>query len=228
MNTGPQLYESENGLVTTIAWGMNGKVDYALEGSVFVAGSAVQWLRDGVNMISTSAESGPVAASVPDTGGVYLVPAFTGLGAPYWDENARGLLIGITRGTTQAHIVRATLESIAYQSRDVLKALEADTGLKLNSLNVDGGACANDLLMQFQADILGVPVNRSENLETTALGAAYAAGLAVGVWKNTDELDGLRRMSCTFNPAMDPAQVGSLCRGWAKAVRHAMHWLDEE
>lgn len=226
MNTGDTPCDSSNGLATTIAWGMGGRVEYALEGSVFVAGSAIQWLRDGIRAIDSSAQSEAIAASVPDSAGVYIVPAFTGLGAPYWDESARGTIIGLTRGTTRAHIVRATLESIAYQTKDVIGALETDAGLCLASLNVDGGAAANDLLMQFQADILGVPVNRAPMLETTALGAAFLAGLAVGVW-NHDDLRALRQKTGTaFAPAMPSAKAAELYRGWCRAVRHAQHWLD--
>jgi len=227
MNTGAEVPVSKNGLITTIAWGVGGAVEYALEGSVFVAGSAVQWLRDGVKLIDSSAQSEAIAASVPDTAGVYVVPAFTGLGAPYWDEDARGLMIGLTRGTTRAHIVRATLESLAYQTKDVIRALEADAGLCLTALNADGGAAANGLLMQFQADILGVPVNRAPMLETTALGAAFLAGLAVGMW----ELDALRTMrqkaGSAFFPSMPKDAAEKLYAGWRKAVRHARHWLIE-
>ena len=225
MNTGAKACVSKNGLVTTIAWGLDGKVEYALEGSVFVAGSAVQWLRDGINLIDTSAQSETVAASVPDAGGVYVVPAFTGLGAPYWDEGARGMMIGLTRGTTRAHIVRATLESLAYQTKDVIDALKADAGLNLTSLNVDGGAAVNGLLMQFQSDILGVPVNRAPMLETTALGAAFLAGLAVDMW-SLMELRSMKKDACeVFLPKMSADVAEELSRGWRKAVSHARHWL---
>jgi len=228
MNTGTEAPVSKNGLVTTIAWGIGGTVEYALEGSVFVAGSAIQWLRDGVKLIDSSAQSEAIAASVPDTAGVYVVPAFTGLGAPYWDEDARGLMIGMTRGTTRAHIVRATLESLAYQTKDVIGALEADAGLCLTSLNADGGAAANSLLMQFQSDILGVPVNRAPLLETTALGAAFLAGLSVGVW-DLDTLRTLRRKSGdVFSPQMSAEASEALYRGWSRAVRRARRWLSEE
>jgi len=227
MNTGSEAPVSKNGLVTTIAWGIGGTVEYALEGSVFVAGSAIQWLRDGVKLIDSSAQSEAIAASVPDTAGVYVVPAFTGLGAPYWDEDARGLMIGITRGTTRAHLVRATLESLAYQTKDVIGALEADAGLRLAALNVDGGAAANNLLMQFQSDILGVPVNRAPMLETTALGAAFLAGLSVGVW-NRDTLRAMRQKAgAVFSPSMPKETAAELYAGWRKAVRHARHWLTE-
>jgi len=225
MNTGTVAPLSKNGLVTTIAWGLGGKVEYALEGSVFVAGSAIQWLRDGLKLIDSAAQSETIAASVPDTAGVYVVPAFTGLGAPYWDEEARGLMIGLTRGTTQAHIVRATLESLAYQTADVIRALEADAGIRLSSLNVDGGASANNLLMQFQADILDVPINRAPMLETTALGAAFLAGLSVGLW-DSDALRAMRQNAgVVFSPSMPKATAAELYAGWRKAVRHAQKWL---
>ena len=228
MNTGTDIYESKNGLVTTIAWGLDGKVEYALEGSIFVAGSAIQWLRDGARMVDSAPDSEWVAKKVRDTAGVYLVPAFVGLGAPYWDMNARGMIIGITRGTTKAHIVRATLESLAYQTKDVLSAMEADSNIKLAALKVDGGAVANNLMMQFQADILGVPVDRPQVIETTALGAAYLAGLAVGVWTSKEELKSAWKLDVRFEPVMAEAEAAKLYKGWRKAVKHAMHWLDEE
>ena len=228
MNTGTKIYKSENGLVTTIAWGLDGKVEYALEGSIFVAGSAIQWLRDGLRLIDAAADSEWVAKRVPDAGGVYVVPAFVGLGAPYWDMNARGTILGITRGTTKAHIVRATLDSMAYQTRDVLSAMEADSGIKLAELKVDGGAVANNMLMQFQADILGVPVDRPQVIETTALGAAYLAGLATGVWSSREELKQSWKLDNRFEPAMAKDEADQLYKGWCKAVRHSMHWLDEE
>ena len=228
MNTGTEAKKSEHGLVTTIAWGLDGKVEYALEGSIFVAGSAIQWLRDGARMIDTAPDSEWVAKKVKDTNGVYVVPAFVGLGAPHWDMNARGMIIGITRGTTKAHIVRATLDSMAYQTRDVLDAMEADSNIKLAALKVDGGAVANNLLMQFQADILGVPVDRPQVIETTALGAAYLAGLAVGVWKSKEELKSSWKLDNRFEPTMDKAQSEKLYKGWCKAVKHSMHWLDDE
>ena len=228
MNTGTDIYDSKNALVTTIAWGLDGKVEYALEGSIFVAGSAIQWLRDGVRMVDSAPDSEWVAKKVRDTAGVYLVPAFVGLGAPYWDQNARGMIIGITRGTTKAHIVRATLESLAYQTRDVLGAMEADSNIKLASLKVDGGAVANNLMMQFQADILGVPVDRPQIIETTALGAAYLAGLAVGVWSNKEELKTAWKLDVRFEPVMDKSEADKLYKGWQKAVKHSMHWLDED
>jgi glycerol kinase len=228
MNTGTKIYKSENGLVTTIAWGLDGKVEYALEGSIFVAGSAIQWLRDGLRLIDAAADSEWVAKRVPDAGGVYVVPAFVGLGAPYWDMNARGTILGITRGTTKAHIVRATLDSMAYQTRDVLSAMEADSGIKLAELKVDGGAVENNMLMQFQADILGVPVDRPQVIETTALGAAYLAGLATGVWSSREELKQSWKLDNRFEPAMAKDEADQLYKGWCKAVKHSMHWLDEE
>ncbi|MBQ9497709.1 MAG: glycerol kinase, partial [Selenomonadaceae bacterium] len=228
MNTGTKAIKSENKLVTTIAWGLDGKVEYALEGSIFVAGSAIQWLRDGVRMVDSAPDSEWVAKKVKDTGGVYFVPAFVGLGAPYWDSNARGMIIGLTRGTTKAHIVRATLDSLAYQTRDVLEAMEADSGEKLSALKVDGGASANNLLMQFQADLLGVPVDRPQIVETTALGAAYLAGLAVGVWKDKEELKSAWQLETRFEPEMKREEADNLYKGWRKAVKHAMNWLADE
>lgn len=227
MNTGKDMIKSENGLVTTIAWGLDGKVDYALEGSIFVAGSAIQWLRDGLRLIDTAPDSEWVAKKVDDADGVYVVPAFVGLGAPYWDMNARGTIIGITRGTTKAHIVRATLDSMAYQTKDVLGAMEADSGIKLAALKVDGGAVANNMLMQFQADLLGVPVDRPQVIETTALGAAYLAGLAVGIWNSKAELKESWKLQNRFEPEMDPVKAGKYYKGWRKAVKHSMHWLDD-
>ncbi|MDO4203005.1 MAG: glycerol kinase GlpK [Selenomonadaceae bacterium] len=228
MNTGKDIFDSSNGLVTTIAWGVDGKVEYALEGSIFVAGSAIQWLRDGLNVIDAASDSEWVAKHVKDNGGVYLVPAFVGLGAPYWDMNARGMLIGITRGTTKAHVVRAALESMCYQTVDVLKAMEADSNIKLQSLRVDGGAVANNLLMQFQADVLGVPVDRPQVIETTALGAAYLAGLAVGVWSSKEELKNSWKLDTRFDVEMPSEEAAKLYKGWTKAVKHSMHWLDED
>lgn len=228
MNTGEKPIASQNGLVTTIAWGLDGKVEYALEGSIFVGGSAIQWLRDGLRMIDTAPDSEWVAKRVPDSDGVYVVPAFVGLGAPYWDMDARGLIIGITRGTKKSHIVRATLDSMAYQTKDVLSAMGADSGIKLASLKVDGGAVTNNMLMQFQADILGVPVDRLQVIETTALGAAYLAGLAVGVWKSKEELRHSWKLQNRFEPEMAPEKAAGYYKGWRKAVKHAMHWLDDE
>jgi glycerol kinase len=228
MNTGTKIHESKNGLVTTIAWGVDGKVEYALEGSIFVAGSAIQWLRDGLRIIDAAPDSEWVAKRVPDAGGVYMVPAFVGLGAPYWDMNARGMIIGLTRGTTKGHIVRATLDSMAYQTRDVLSAMEADSDIRLASLKVDGGAVANNMLMQFQADILGVPVERPQCIETTAMGAAYLAGLATGVWSSKEELKKSWKLDLRFEPKMSKDEADGLYKGWRKAVKHTMHWLDEE
>lgn len=227
MNTGKDMIKSENGLVTTIAWGLDGKVDYALEGSIFVAGSAIQWLRDGLRLIDTAPDSEWVAKRVEDSDGVYVVPAFVGLGAPYWDMNARGTIIGITRGTKKSHIVRATLDSMAYQTKDVLGAMESDSGIKLAALKVDGGAVANNMLMQFQADILGVPVDRPQVIETTALGAAYLAGLAVGVWDTKDELKASWKLQNRFEPAMEPTKAAKYYKGWRKAVKHSMNWLND-
>ena len=222
MNTGNKIYESKNGLVTTIAWGIDGKIEYAIEGSIFIAGSAIQWLRDGLRIIDTSSDSEWIAKSVEDSNGVYMVPAFVGLGAPYWDMNARGTIIGITRGTTKAHIVRAALEYITYQTRDVFNAMESDSGIHLTSLKVDGGAVSNNLLMQFQADILGVPVERPKIIETTALGAAYLAGLAVGVWSSKESLKNNVNLNMRFEPSMPKDRAENLYNGWRKAVKHTM------
>lgn len=227
MNTGTTPITSKNGLVTTIAWGIDGQVEYALEGSIFVAGSAIQWLRDGLRLIDTAPDSEWVAKRVPDSDGVYMVPAFVGLGAPYWDMNARGMIIGITRGTKKSHIVRAALDSMAYQTKDVLSAMEADSGIKLAALRVDGGAAVNNMLMQFQTDILGVPVDRPQVIETTALGAAYLAGLAVGVWDSKDELRKSWKLQNRFEPKMDPSKAAEYYKGWRKAVKHCMHWLED-
>jgi glycerol kinase len=199
-------------------------VEYALEGSIFVAGSAVQWLRDSLRIVDHASDSEAMARSVPDTGGVYLVPAFVGLGAPYWDERARGALLGLTRGTTREHVVRATLESIAYQTRDVAECVSADSGLALDRLQVDGGACQNDFLMQFQADILGVPVQRPGVLEVTALGAAALAGLAVGFWKDPQELAGATAGGRLFEPALDAERREALYAGWKRAVERSRDW----
>ena len=226
MNTGTEIHKSNNGLVTTIAWGIDGKVEYALEGSIFVAGSAIQWLRDGIRLVDSAPDSEWVAKKVRDTAGVYVVPAFVGLGAPYWDMNARGTIIGLTRGTTKAHIVRATLDSLAYQTRDVLDAMEADCGKKLTALKVDGGACANNLLMQFQADLLDVPVDRPQIIETTALGAAYLAGLAVGYWKDMSDLQEQWSVDRTFTSSMSEEESVALLRQWHKAVGRTLQWAE--
>jgi glycerol kinase len=231
MNTGDRPVDSANGLLTTIAWSVGGRVTYALEGSVFIAGAAVQWVRDGLRAIGSSAEIEALAASVGDTGGVYLVPAFVGLGAPYWDPYARGALLGITRGTGLGEIARATVESMAYQVRDVVDAMVADaasTGLRLQEVRVDGGAAVNDALLQFQADILGVPVERPTVAETTALGAAYLAGLAVGVWRDTDEIAANWTLDRRFEPSMDEERRARLYRGWQRAVGRARDWVERE
>jgi glycerol kinase len=226
MNTGTKPIASKNNLLTTVAWKVGGRTEYALEGSIFIAGAVVQWLRDGLGIIKTSAEVEALAAQVSDNGGAYLVPAFAGLGAPHWDQYARGLLAGVTRGTTAAHLARAALEGIAYQVHDVLHAMQSDSGIKLKELRVDGGACANNLLMQFQADVLGVPVVRPRVSETTALGAAYLAGLAVGYWKDTKEIATQWQADRRFTPAMKPAQRQQLLAGWNKALARAKRWED--
>lgn len=221
MNMGAVPRKSEHGLLTTIAWGLNGGVEYALEGSIFVAGSAIQWLRDGLHMIETAGDSEVLAGNVEDNGGVYVVPAFVGLGAPYWDDRARGAVFGLTRGVTKAHFVRATLESLAYQSRDIIDAMSKDSGIPLKKLKVDGGAVGNNLLMQFQSDILNTPVERPFISETTALGAAYLAGLAVGFWKNKEELTEKYRIDKVFMPNMEESRRNELYYGWQQAVKSA-------
>jgi len=226
MNTGEELVHSKCGLVSTIACGLQGQPQYALEGSVFIAGAAVQWLRDGLKIIDESPDSEYYAMKVPHTDGVYVVPAFAGLGAPYWDMYARGAIFGLTRGTNKAHIIRATLESLAYQARDVLDAMEQDAGFPLRALRVDGGASANNLLMQFQADILGVQVERPEIIETTALGAAYLAGLATGFWQ-AEELESKWKLDLAFEPEMEEAARRRLYGGWQKAVKRSMGWAKE-
>lgn len=218
MNTGEKGVKSENGLLTTLAWGVDGKVEYALEGSVFVAGSAIQWLRDGMRMLKSTPESEHYAERVDSTDGVYFVPAFVGLGTPYWDSNARGAVFGLTRGTTKEHFIRATLESLAYQTKDLIDAMVADSDLDLKTLRVDGGAVGNNLLMQFQSDILGVPVDRPVISETTALGAAYLAGLAVGYWQDKDEIAKLWKKDRTYTNQMDTEKSKKLYEGWKKAV----------
>ena len=226
MHTGTDPMHSQNDLLTTIAWQTGEAVEYALEGSVFVAGATVQWLRDELGFVRSAPEIEGLAAEVKDNGGVYLVPAFAGLGAPHWDPYARGAVVGLTRGSNKAHIARAALESIAYQTRDVLTAMEADSGIRLKELRVDGGASMNDLLMQFQADVLGVPVVRPAVAETTALGAAYLAGLAVGYWKHPDEIAANWRQDRRFEPAMSDETLQQLLRGWSKAVEAAKGWAD--
>lgn len=224
MNTGETARSSKHGLVTTIAWGIGGRIDYALEGSVFVAGAAVQWLRDGLGLVATAAETEGLAAGVPDSAGVYFVPAFVGLGAPYWDERARGTIVGLTRGATRAHLVRAALESIAYQSRDLVECLAADAGVAPPVLRVDGGASANDFLMQFQADVLGIPVRRPAGLEVTALGAAALAGLATGFWGDRADLESAVRVGRIFEPKMPADRRDALYAGWRRAVERAREW----
>jgi glycerol kinase len=226
MNTGLQPIRSQRKLLTTVAWRIGDRTEYALEGSIFIAGAVVQWLRDGLGLIKSSAEIEALAARVPDNGGTYLVPAFAGLGAPHWDAYARGLLAGVTRGTTAAHLARAALEGIAYQVHDVLEAMQADSGIKLRELRVDGGACANNLLMQFQADLLGVPVVRPRIAETTALGAAYLAGLAVGYWRDRAEIATQWQVDRRFTPALKPARRRQLLAGWNKALARAKRWED--
>ena len=224
MNTGQEPIFSKNGLVTTIAWGIDDKVTYALEGSIFVAGAAIQWLRDEMRLIDSAADSDYMARKVPDTGGCYVVPAFTGLGAPYWDQYARGAIVGLTRGVNKYHIIRATLESIAYSAYEVIGAMEADSGIRLTSLKVDGGASANDFLMQSQADIADAPVERPECIETTAMGAAYLAGLAVGYWKDRDDVAANRKIDRMFTPAIGETERIERIRGWQKAVKRANDW----
>lgn len=227
MNTGTTPIESKAGLLTTIAWGLDGKVEYALEGSVFIAGAAIQWLRDGLKIIDESPDSEYFAMKVKDTHGVYVVPAFVGLGAPYWDMHARGAIFGLTRATSKAHLIRATLESLAYQTKDVLDAMESDSGISLTSLRVDGGASANNLVMQFQSDILQVPVERPEVIETTALGAAYLAGLAVGFWNITEIKNGWN-LDEQFKPEMSETNANTLYAGWVKAVNRTKGWEDDD
>ena len=227
MNTGEKPVFSNNGLVTTIAWGLDGKVTYALEGSIFVAGAAIQWLRDELRVIDSAADSEYMAKKVKDTHGCYVVPAFTGLGAPYWDQYARGTIVGISRGVNKYHIIRATLESIAYQVHDVLVAMKADSGIDLTSLKVDGGASANNFLMQTQADFIQAPVKRPSCVETTAMGAAYLAGLAVGYWKNQEEVKENQETDRIFTPELDEKTRRTMVRGWEKAVRYAYGWARE-
>lgn len=228
MNTGEKAVESTNNLLTTVAWKIGESTHYALEGSIFIAGAVVQWLRDGLGIISSSKEIESLAKSVPDNGGIYIVPAFAGLGAPHWDQYARGTIAGITRGTTRAHFARAALEGIAYQVDDVLEAMEADSGLKLTEMRVDGGAAANDLLMQFQADMLQVPVLRPKVLETTALGAAYLAGLAVGFWDSQEEIARQWQIDQRYEPNMDKNAVGTLKKGWQKALEKSKDWAERD
>jgi glycerol kinase len=227
MNTGDRAPRSEAGLITTVAWRLDGQLQYALEGSIFVAGAAVQWLRDGLGFVTHAAETDAIARSVPDTHGVYVVPAFVGLGAPYWDEAARGTIVGVTRGTTRAHLTRATLEAIAYQTRDVMDAMAQDSGIEAQLLRVDGGACENDFLMQFQADILGIAVERPPVLEVTAKGAAVLAGLGVGFWLRGDELEAGGE-STLFEPRMSADERAARYRGWLRAVERSRGWAEED
>ena len=228
MNTGEKPVFSQNGLVTTIAWGLGEKVTYALEGSIFVAGAAIQWLRDEMKLIANAAESEEVAQEVVDTNGCYVVPAFTGLGAPYWDQYARGAIVGLTRGCNRAHIVRATLDSLTYQTYDVLNAMRADSGIALASLKVDGGASANNYLMQTQADVIGAPVLRPTCVESTAMGAAYLAGLAVGFWRDQAEIRKIWAVDRTFEPQLDAKSRDARLHGWQRAVQRAFDWAKEE
>jgi glycerol kinase len=225
MNTGSTIQQSKNGLITTIAWGLNGKVEYALEGSVFIAGAAVQWLRDSMHLIDQSKDSEYFAAKALGSNEVYVVPAFAGLGAPYWDMYARGAIFGLTRDTGKDHIIKATLESLAYQTKDILNAMQEDAGLTLASLKVDGGACANNILMQFQSDILGTEVERPEVIESTALGAAYLAGIQIGLWRKEDILRS-RKIQKQFTPTMDDSTRTKLYNGWKKAVKRTMGWIE--
>ena len=225
LNTGDKAVNSKRGLLTTIAWGIDKRVKYALEGSIFIAGAAVQWLRDEIKIIKNSRESEKYALQVPDSGGVYLVPAFVGLGAPHWDMYARGIIVGLTRGSNKAHLIRATLESIAYQTKDVLEAMLSDSGMKIKELRVDGGAVENNFLMQFQADILGVSVVRPHTSETTALGAAYLAGLAVGFWRSKEEIANLWEKERVFIPKMNKKERERLSSGWKRAIERAKGWV---
>lgn len=228
MNTGDKPVFSNNGLVTTIAWGIDGRVEYALEGSIFVAGAAIQWLRDEMRFIDSAADSDYMARKEKDTNGCYVVPAFTGLGAPYWDQYARGTIVGITRGVNKYHIIRATLESIAYSANEVIKAMEADAGIPITNVKVDGGASANNFLMQSQSDISNVPIKRPACVETTALGAAYLAGLAVGYWKDQDDVINNWSIDRTFNPEITDEERAKKIKGWNKAVKYAFDWARED
>jgi len=226
MNTGTKAIVSKNNLLTTIAWKIDDEIEYALEGSVFIAGAVVQWLRDGLKIIRTSKEIEKLAAEVPDAGGVYLVPAFAGLGAPHWNQHARGAIFGLTRGSTTAHIAKAALDSIAYQTYDVLEAMEADAGINITELRVDGGATVNNALMQFQSDILDCKVVRPTITETTALGAAYLAGLAVGYWKNIKEIQQQWQVDKTFSPQMELNKTSDLLKGWQQAIKASVAWTE--
>ena len=228
MNIGDKPIFSKNGLVTTIAWGLDGKVEYALEGSVFVAGASIQWLRDQLKVVDSAPDSEYMATRVKDTNGCYVVPALTGLGAPYWDQYARGVIVGLTRGCNKNHIIRATVESLAYQVNDLLQAMKADSGIELAALNVDGGACANNFLMQTQADISNVPVNRPSCVETTAMGAAYLAGIAVGYWKDKEDVIANTSLDRTFTPAISAEEREARVKGWKKAVKCSFGWAKED
>jgi len=228
MNTGEKPVTSKNGLLTTIAWGLNGKVEYALEGSIFVAGAAIQWLRDEMRLIDTSPDSEYMATRVNDTNGCYVVPAFTGLGAPYWDQYARGTIVGITRGVNKYHIIRATLESIAYLTNDVLQAMKKDSGINLAALKVDGGACKNNFLMQVQADLINAPIHRPVCVETTAMGASYLAGLAVGYWASKEDVIANWAVDKVFNPVLSATERDAKINGWHKAVKYSFGWAKEE
>ena len=224
MNTGASPVFSQSSLITALAWGLGDKVTYALEGSIFITGAAVQWLRDSLGLIKTAAEIEALAATVPDNGGVYFIPAFIGLGAPYWDMYARGTIIGLTRGSNKGHIARAVLEAIAYQTRDVVDIMKADAQLQIPVLRVDGGGSVNNLLMQFQADILGIPIQRAQLAETTALGAASLAGLAVGLWRNINEIGSQWKSSASYEPCMSLDERETLYRNWQRAVERARGW----
>jgi glycerol kinase len=228
MNTGSEPIASETGLLTTMAWGIGDQVEYALEGAIFVTGAAIQWLRDEMHIISDAADTEYFASKVSDTNGVYVVPAFAGLGAPYWDMYARGAIVGLTRGANKNHVIRATLESLAYQTRDVLECMEKDSGLETKELKVDGGASANGFLMQFQADILGVPVLRPTIIETTARGSAYLAGLAVGFWEDKKDILSNYEVDKRFEPTFDTERRDGLYRGWKRAVEKAKGWEEPE
>lgn len=228
MNTGETLVYSNNGLVTTIAWGLDGKVNYALEGSIFVAGAAIQWLRDELKILDSAADSEYMATKVKDTNGCYVVPAFTGLGAPHWDQYARGTIVGITRGVNKCHVIRATLESLAYQVNDVLQAMKADSGIELEALKVDGGASANNFLMQFQSDMINAPVKRPVCVETTAMGAAYLAGLAVGYWSSKEDVIKNWAIDNTFKPVLSDEERAAKIKGWNKAVKYSYGWAKED
>lgn len=228
MNTGTTPYISESGLLTTIGWGLNGEVNYCLEGSIFNAGSAVQWLGDELELLSDPVDSEYFAQKVDDTDGVYVVPAFTGLGAPHWEPEARGMVVGVTRGTTRNHLIRATLEAVGYQSQDLLEAMEADTGIDLREIRVDGGAARNNFLLQFLADICRERVQRPTNIETTAAGSAFLAGLAVGFWQDLEEISSIRAVDKEFEPQIPEEKRDEYLRGWKQAVKAALSWAENK